>query len=190
MNEVTVRDWIPTARTILLLNIGGIAVLVAGLIIYVGIWSATSGSTSASFTAIDVLVTVLFTFGLMVLHEGVHGLTIAAFGGRARYGATMIGKTLPAFYCTAPGTRFTRRQFIVIALMPAFVLGLGTALAIATLPSGGWLVVPAAVHLGGCVGDFAMTFVAARTAPGTLIEDGKSGMRLFIPKHAAMDALP
>src|SRR5690606_317700 len=95
---------------------------------------------------------------LMILHEGVHGIAIAAFGGKPEYGAIMIGKVMPALYCTSPGTRFTRAQFIVIALAPAVVIGLGTAVAIAALPAG-WLVVPAAMHLGGCVGDFAMTII-------------------------------
>jgi hypothetical protein len=187
MDTYTVRNWEPAGRTITLMNFSGLAILIAGLIVYGGLWSAATGASEATFTAGDLLIAVIATFGLMVAHEGVHGVAIAAFGGKPVYGATMIGKALPAFYCTSPGTLFTRAQFVAIALAPAVVLGIGTAIAIATLPASGWLVVPAAIHLGGCVGDFAMTIIAARLPAGSRVEDMKSGMRLYLP---AEDASP
>ncbi|WP_264299146.1 hypothetical protein [Brevibacterium aurantiacum] len=39
--------------------------------------------------------------------------------------------------------------------------------------------VPAAVHLGGCVGDIALAWVAARQPRGTQVEDMKAGMRFI-----------
>lgn len=186
MEEYTVREWEPAGRAITLLNVGGLAVLVGALFVYGGIWATATGSSGASITALDVLIAVVATFGVMGLHEGIHGVAIAAFGGKPVYGATMIGKALPAFYCTSHGTRFTKVQFIAIALAPAVVLGVGTAIAIATLPSGGWLVAPAAFHFAGCVGDFAMTYIAARLPPGSLVEDLASGMRLYLPVERAI----
>ncbi len=180
MDQYTIREWEPTGRTIAVLNISGLAMLVVGLIVYGGIWSAATGASSATFDAWHLLIAVLATFGLMILHEGVHGIAIAAFGGTPVYGATIVGKALPAFYCTSHGTRFTKAQFTTIALAPAVVIGIGTAVAIAALPAG-WLVVPAAIHLGGCVGDFAMTIIAARLPRESRIEDLKSGMRLYLP---------
>jgi len=184
MNQYTVREWVPAGRTITIMNLAGIVILFAGLFIYGGIWAAATGASSATFDIWDVLL-VAVVLVLMILHEGVHGIAIAAFGGKPEYGAIMIGKVMPALYCTSPGTRFTRAQFIVIALAPAVVIGLGTAVAIAALPAG-WLVVPAAMHLGGCVGDFAMTIIAARLPRGSRIEDMKSGMRLYLPDETAV----
>lgn len=184
MNQYTVREWVPAGRTITIMNLAGIVILFAGLFIYGGIWAAATGASSATFDIWDVLL-VAVVLVLMILHEGVHGIAIAAFGGKPEYGAIMIGKVMPALYCTSPGTRFTRAQFIVIALAPAVVIGLGTAVAIAALPAG-WLVVPAAMHLGGCVGDFAMTIIAARLPRGSRIEDMKSGMRLYLPAQTAV----
>jgi len=135
---------------------------------------------------VGLLAALIVTFALMAIHEGIHGVTIGRFGGAPEYGATMVGKVLPAFYCTSPGTRFTRSQFILVALAPALLLVPATALGIAQLPHGGWLVVPAAIHLGGCIGDFAMAIVVTRLAPGTLVEDRKSGMRLYLPAAGAI----
>lgn len=188
MDQYSVREWEPSGRTITRMNLAGLALLVAGLIGYTGIWAVTSGASGATVTAWDLLIAVIATFALMVAHEGVHGAAIAMFGGKPVYGATMVGKALPAFYCTSHGTRFTRAKFIAIALAPAVVIGIGAAIAVATLPSGGWLVVPAAFHLGGCVGDFAMAYIVARLAPGSLVEDLKSGMRLYEPKGTEVPA--
>jgi hypothetical protein len=46
---------------------------------------------------------------------------------------------------------------------------------------GGWLVLPAAFHLSGCIGDFAMVAMVARQPRNTTIEDLPNGVRF----HAA-----
>lgn len=186
MDGYTVRDWEPDGRTLMKMNLGGIAILVAGLVGYGAIWAAATGASEATITTWDLLIAVIATFGMMVLHEGVHGVAVAVFGGKPVFGATMIGKAVPAFYCTSHGTRFMMAQFLAIALAPAVVLGIGAALAIVALPSSGWLVVPAAFHLGGCVGDFAMAIIVTRLPAGSLVEDRKSGMRLYLPEWAAV----
>ncbi|MEJ7902476.1 MAG: DUF3267 domain-containing protein, partial [Thermomicrobiales bacterium] len=89
------------------------------------------------------------TFVLMVVHELIHGLVITLFGTTPSYGAMMMGKLVPVFFCTAPGVTFTRRQFAVIALAPSVVITLLGVMLMAFVPRGGWLVVPAAVHLAG-----------------------------------------
>lgn len=124
-------------------------------------------------------MTLLLSLALMILHEGVHALVMVCFGGTPRFGATMIGKVIPALYCTAPGTRFTQTQYLVVALAPLVVLGAACAIVVAVVPLGGWLVVPAAVHLSGCVGDIVLAWVAARQSTGTRVEDLKSRMRFI-----------
>ena len=180
------RDWEPDGPALAKMNLGGIAILAAGLVGYGAIWSVATGASEATFDGWDVLIAVIATFSLMVVHEGVHGVAVAAFGGKPVFGATMIGNAMPAFYCTSIGNRFTKAQFLAIALAPAVVLGIGTAIAIAWLPSSGWLVVPAALHLGGCVGDFVMARIVARLPSGSLVEDRKSGMRLYLPTGEAV----
>lgn len=181
MNGFSIREWELAGKTVLMLNLGGLALAGLGVVIFAGIWSAATGPSGGSITGVGLLLAIVVTFALMVMHEGIHGAMISRFGGTPRYGATMIGNVLPAFYCTSPGTRFTQRQFILIAMAPALALVPATALGVTLLPGGGWLVVPAAIHLGGCIGDVAMTLIAARLLTGSLIEDMKSGMRFHLP---------
>jgi hypothetical protein len=166
------------------MNLAGIATLVVGLVVYANIWSAATGASGGGITGLGLLLVIVITFALMAIH----GLVIARFGGTPRYGATMVEKVLPALSCTSPGSLLTRRQFVLIGLAPAMVRVPATALSVALLPHVGWLVVPAAMHLGGCIGDFTMTFIVARLAPGSLVEDLKSDMRLYQPEGATAPA--
>jgi hypothetical protein len=122
-------------------------------------------------------VTLALVLGLMVAHEGLHGLAFRGFGGTPAYGTTMVGGVLPAFYCACPGTRFTRRQFTVVLLAPFVVLTLVCLAAMLIGRWSSWLVVPAAFHLSGCIGDFAMVAMVARQPRGTTIEDLPNGVR-------------
>lgn len=176
-------EWTPGKSVVLFMNIAGIALMALGLVLYFLAWAGEDGSTSFVFSGlamiVGLVVTLALTFILMVIHEAIHGVVVAAFGARPKFGVTMIGKAIPAFYCTAPGKRFTKTQFLIVALAPLVILGGLLFPVVAFVPLGGWLVLPAAIHLGGCVGDMALAWVAARQPRGTLIEDMKSGMRFY-----------
>ena len=179
------RDWQPDGMTLVAWNVLGLGLGGAGLIGFAAIHGAANGgSVDVSFTELGffvaLVVTLALTFALTVVHEFVHGLAMQRYGATPTYGAGVMGRVVPYFFCTAPGARFTRRQFLVITLAPAVIVSIGCALVVAFVPLGGWLVVPAAIHLGGCVGDFGMAVIAARLAPGTLIEDMKTGMRFHL----------
>ena len=177
------REWHVGPAAAVVLNLLGLGALVLGMLVYATAWSGGDASVTVDVT--DLLlalpVTLALTAILVVTHEGVHGLAILALGGRPTFGATMIASAIPALYCTAPGTRFTRAGFLAVALAPLVLVG-GLCLAlVAWLPHGGWLVIPAAVHLSGCAGDLALAWVAARQPRGTLIEDLMTGVRLHDP---------
>lgn len=181
MDASTTREWHPGSRAVVFMNIAGLVLFAVGLAAYASAWSGGRGSGSFAFSGSELLLgiamTLVLSFALMVVHEGVHALAIWGFGGAPRFGATMIGKVIPALYCTAPGKQFTKAQYLVVALAPLVALGGACAVAVAYVPLGGWLVLPAAIHLSGCVGDIALAWVAARQPQGTRIEDLKSGMR-------------
>lgn len=114
---------------------------------------------------------------VVIAHEGVHGLAMAAFGARPRFGFTRLGGTMPAFFCTADGHRFTQGQFLGVGIAPTLVVG-GLIAVLVTQPWAPlWLPVVGALHLGGCVGDWMMMRVAGRQPRGTLVEDCVAGMR-------------
>ena len=134
----------------------------------------------------NMLLILLLAFGVLVLHEAIHGAAFKYFGGRPTFGATVIQKILPAFYCSAPGYWFTRGQFAVIILAPLVVISL---LGIALMPfvdDGLLLVLPLAINFGGAIGDLWMAGMLLRREQGTMIEDLKDGLRFYPPEaHAS-----
>jgi hypothetical protein len=102
------------------------------------------------------------------------------FGARPTFGAVFIARAVPAFYATSVGHRFTRLQYFVVAVSPALLIStVGFWLCFAGLT--GYLLVPLAIHLGGCIGDGAAVLRLMREPPGTLCEDLKDGVRFFRP---------
>ena len=123
-----------------------------------------------------IVVMVVAGVLIVLLHEAIHGLAMMPFGAQPAFGVGVMGGLVPYVYCTAKAHRFSRSQFLVIALAPTVVVNLLLLIAVGATPFGGWLVVPAAVHLSGCLGDWMMAWVAWRQPPGTLVEDLKDGM--------------
>jgi hypothetical protein len=115
---------------------------------------------------------------LFVLHEWCHGLAFRWAGARPRYGAKMIGRLLPCLYATAPGCWLTRRQYMIVALAPTIAVNLvGIALMLPPTLLRILLVVPLALHFGGCAGDWLMLGVLSRFRSSTLFEDTQDGFR-------------
>lgn len=171
----------------LIWNVLGAAISILGVITLAELYAAThAAAASISLEAGELLpvfaVTAALLLVLVLAHELVHGLVMAAFGARPRFGVGAAASVLPYVYCTAEaGRRFTKGQFGLIALAPAVLLTVAGVLAVAWAPGGGWLVVPLGLHLGGCVGDFWLLSLAARQPPGTVVEDMRSGVRFHRP---------
>ncbi len=92
----------------------------------------------------------------------------------------MVARVMPALYATSVGHLFTRPQYFVVAVAPAVLIStIGFALCFGGLT--GYLLVPLAIHLGGCVGDGGAVLQLMRELPGTLCEDLKDGIRFFRP---------
>lgn len=128
----------------------------------------------------DVVLVILLTALLMIVHEAIHGAAMLMFGARPKFGAVLVGQVMPALYATSEGHLFTRFQYLVVALGPAVIisaLGLWSCFS----PWAGYLVIPLAVHLGGCVGDAAATWQVVRKPSGTLFEDLREGLRFHDP---------
>ncbi len=184
--ERETRDWMPDTRASLGLNIAATVVFLIALIPFVALYANThDGETSFELTGGELLIGTFVTLALigvaLVVHEWIHALVVKRTGGTPTYGAKMIGSIMPVFYVTSEGQLFTRKQFIAVALAPLVVLSVVFAVLIAVLPFGGWLVLPAAIHIGGCVGDLVMAWKAWRAQPGTLVEDRIAGLRFYLP---------
>ena len=82
------------------------------------------------------------------------------------------------FFATAPGHRFSRREYLLVALAPFLVMTpLGAAACL--LPFGGYLAVPLAIVFGGCIGDLAITWRVLRAPSNADCEDLRDGVRFW-----------
>ncbi len=178
-----VGEWQPGRFTVLLWAAFNVVLFGLGLGLFLGLWTSRWGDAEIEVSGVEMLVGMVvllaLTALLLALHELIHGAVIKAYGGSPQFGFTMVGKVMPAISCISPGARFSRWQFILIALAPGVVLTLMTVLVIWITPHGGWLVLPGALHLGGCVGDIALAWKALEQPSGTLIEDQQSGLRFY-----------
>lgn len=178
-------EWHPSPAEGVAMNVAGAVLGLAGVIGFGLLWAQTQRVESMTFTfsvveLLDLLAMIGAVAGLLVVHEAIHGLAMLPYGARPKFGAAMMAKLVPVFYCTAPGHIFTRGQFAVVALAPFAVLNLALGVAIASAPIGGWIVIPAAIHLSGCVGDLYLLVKALRRPSGDGIEDLPTGQRYHL----------
>jgi hypothetical protein len=125
---------------------------------------------------LDVLLVVALTALVVIAHEAIHGLVMLCFGARPRFGAMLVSRIMPALYATSAGHRFTRGEYLTVAAAPAVtisVLGFWSCFG----PWAGYLILPLAFHLGGCVGDGFAGWRVLREPPGTECEDLRDGIR-------------
>ena len=147
---------------------------------------AQGGRVAIHLGLTDIALVLALAAALLILHEAIHAIAMRCYGARPIFGATLVAVALPALYVAAPGHRFSRGQFLVIAAAPAgliSVLGLLDGIS----PWGALLILPLAAHLAGCSGDAAIFWQVARQARGTIVEDRKDGL-VFLSSPAAGEA--
>jgi putative zincin peptidase len=177
-SPVEVVDWRPGRAETTIWNVVALVLIALGLPLFALPSVLRHGPAGATFRVglTEILLVVAVTALLLVVHEGIHGLVMLAFGARPSFGAVLVGGAMPALYATAAGHRFSRGQYLAVAATPAAVISvLGFLLCFG--PWGGYLIVPLAIHLGGCVGDLFASWRVLRERPGTEFEDLRDGIR-------------
>ena len=128
-------------------------------------------------------LTLLVITGLTLLvifpHELCHGLAIRAFGGQPQYGLGLAYFVFPYAFATTD-TRFTRNQFIVIALTPLVVLSV-IGVPILLVFEWTWLAIPLAMNAGGAVGDIWMALTLLSYPSGVSVVDRTTGLEVYGP---------
>lgn len=178
-------EWQPNGRTLLAWNALGLGLVLVGISAFTGLYSLRrEDDANFAFSGMGALLAFLLTLlliaVLMLLHEWIHGLVMRRFGAHPTFGRGVAAGAMPYLYCTAKGHLFSKWQFLIVALAPSVVISAVCALAI-MLPSGGWLVVPAAVHLGGCIGDFWVSGIVAQKPDDMRFDDTITGVRFHEP---------
>ena len=129
---------------------------------------------------LQVVSAIAAIVGTLVLHEGVHGLGMLAYGARPRFGILWQGLMI---YATSPGYAFRRNAYIGVALAPLIGLSLLALIAIAFLPPflAALVALCATVNGAGAVGDLWIVLKTLRYPPQAYIMDKRDGMQIFMP---------
>lgn len=178
-----ISEWRPTRWTFLIWTIAGTAMAMVGFAVYGSIAPGAqmpTGSWSITVSLIDLILGLALIFGLAAVHEAVHGVVMIAFGARPQFGVLKMGRIPAGFYTTAPGHRFGRRAYLLICFAPLVVLA-PLGIPACMLPFGAYLILPFAVHLGGCIGDLTIALHVLRDPRDVMVEDLRDGMRFWKP---------
>jgi len=177
-SSAEVVDWRPGRAEATIWNVVALVLIALGLPLFAMPSVLRHGPAGASFRIglIEILVVAALTALLLVVHEGIHGLVMLTFRARPTFGAVLVGGAMPALYATSVGHRFSRSQYLTVAATPAVLISV-VGFLLCFGPWGGYLIVPLAIHLGGCVGDLFACGRVLRERPGTEFEDLRDGIR-------------
>lgn len=121
---------------------------------------------------------------VLPLHELLHGVTIAYFGQRVRYGAKLSKGVL---YATADQALFRRNEYLTVALMPLVGITLLVMVLMAFVPQ--WLAyycgIAAVLNAGGAIGDLWSVGILWRYPAQALVRDEADGFRIYLPSGYA-----
>lgn len=176
-NEVT-RHWTVSRPVVLTWIVLAFPLFLLGIWLFGAVYVLTHGvrEFSVELGIVELLLLLVISAGLLVLHELVHGLAMRRMGAAPSFGADILLKMAPVLYTTAPGHRFSRREYLVVALAPVVVVsGLGVAW-VAIGPFGKELVPALALHLTGCIGDLWVAGLILREPADTTFEDRRDGV--------------
>lgn len=166
-------------------------VLLAPFFVLMALWTTFIIDLRGPFPAdplanVPELVRWLGVFGVLLLHEWIHGRAIRRAGHRPRYGWKTVGigplRVPVVLYATADGAYFRRDEFLLVALAPLVVITLAGMLLVALLPDAVGVYVSVAVMLngGGAIGDLWMSAVALGYPRQALIRDEADSIRIYL----------
>ena len=162
-------------REVVSLSVYGVVLAFLSMGAVTAVVDARSGSVASALMLLVAFV------GTIIVHELVHGLFFALFGGSPSYGAG-IAHGLPYACATSPGDRFHPHQMYAIASAPLVLI---TAAAVATgilVPELASVAVVVVVgNVSGAVGDiWMMTRMRAFTSRAEVtFDDTRTGLAVY-----------
>lgn len=173
--EKAARTLLSTVRITRKVSVGWVVVSSASFFFFAYVFAAL-GATIHGESLQPVAITVPSpSLGVIVLppivillvviaHELVHGVLLARYGGRPRYGVTITNFVIPHAYASTTNVRYTRNQMLVILLGPFVVISL-IGLPLLSITSHPLLVGALAINAAGSTGDLWMALALVRYPP-------------------------
>jgi len=173
INERGVLLWL-NVMSLVPLMIGGLLVFGLLLVYHEALNAplAIAALPESMPSQLGLLLVVL----ILPLHELVHGVVIARYGHKPRYGVKLF-----VLFATSDGALFRRNEFVRIALAPLVVISIVGSVIMLFLPFGlgYWLALAITLNAAGAIGDLWMTAVALRYDSSALVRDEADSMRIF-----------
>ena len=147
------------------------------------LWHPAEVLNQARGIVVDLIVLFAVVVVMVVVHEAIHGVAMAAFGAKPKFG---ILWQMGAAYATAPGHAFTRGQFLVVALAPLVVMTPPLLLGMAVLPTF-WAQAAQLMlilNASGAAGDLLMSWEIMSFPAQAMVMDEMDGVRIFMPGDA------
>jgi putative zincin peptidase len=162
--------------SLLLLVVGGIFFVVLNIAAYIAQSHIISGSIGAlgviSWFIINIVVYIL----VMLLHEGIHALAFAFWGGKPYFGA----KLPVALFCGAKNQVFRRNQYLIVGLAPFVVITVAGILFTLFSPAlAAYTLFGTIGNFSGAAGDLWVAMRLWRQLPSVLVEDTETGYRVW-----------
>ncbi len=118
--------------------------------------------------------------GIVIIHEGLHGLFFWTYSRRVKFGVKWKTKYGPTPYATSPNSVFTRPQYQIIALAPQILTAVLFVLSsFLDSSSSAILIIVAIMNLGaGCI-DIWSALKVQSFPKKALIEDTQDGFTVW-----------
>ena len=162
--------------SLLLFVVGGIFFVVLNIVAYIAQTSIAGGSIGAweviSWFVINIVVYIL----VMFLHEGIHALAFAFWGGQPYFGA----KLPVALFCGAKNQIFRRNHYLVVGLAPFVVITIAGILFTLLSPAlAAYTLFGTIGNFSGAAGDLWVVMKLWRQPPSMLVEDTETGYTVW-----------
>jgi hypothetical protein len=115
--------------------------------------------------------------GSLLLHEGLHGLTLILQGHRPKFGY----ESGYPYAAIQPGEFLTRRQYLAMALTPLTAMTLLGVALLVLLPAsiGQIILITLLLNAAACIGDLAVADRARRWPASALFAADNEGIKVF-----------
>lgn len=177
MKRIYSCNILENKKAMLWINVMALVLFICFIFLFGALIQILQGNKTVDFDLLAIGLMIIAYIIIIVIHELIHGLFMKLFKPTAN---VKFGFKKFVAYATAPGTRYSRFQFLVILLSP-FVL-ITVSLFLLTVfkvihPLA--FVIIAALHASGCVGDFYMSVLVLKARRGVLVEDTAVGIDFY-----------
>jgi hypothetical protein len=160
------------ALSMVLFLVGGVFFVGLDVVAYAAQTHSISGHVEGWGLFVWLMVNVVAYMVMIVVHEAIHGLAFAFWGGKPYFGA----KLPVAFFCGARNQVFRRNAYVVIGLAPLIVITVAGVVFTWLAPGlAAYVLLGTVGNVSGAAGDVWVVLRLLRQPAHVLVEDTESG---------------